>query len=403
MSVLARFYFPAAALAFLAFVFVMNDAVVDKVMIIYAAIVAACLVVRIEKNYGPVLANTVFAFAVVQVFLPGSLFDTDYKTLQPNLDADIEIDNTGALHSLDDRIFISTDSRGFRTHHSKQKFPNKIYLVGGSTTEQLTLSDDKTTASVLEDLLVATGAPVNVVNTGLSGLRAVHHAATIRHTAGDDAVGYIILVGVNDWNHVLRNGDSFWRLRIRQPTDWPLTIAVRGLRDRLAGDSRVATVERNMESPNDFYRRMMDLYPGKPKIDFQPRPDHRDYYAAEIARIENACAGLPDGQFCVFATQPHGYYPSNFTDDAYVRSLWMTPPDTDWALTPSSLVTVSNEFNDWLRDIVDCANCYVLELDREFNGDTSYFYDDVHLNNAGARLFAESAFRFLTENALLEF
>lgn len=403
MRAALRYHFAILALAFLAIVFLLNDALADKVFFIYLAVTAFCLVIRLNKTHGVILSNTVAAFVVLQVFLPDSLFDVNYKTLQPNLSTNIEIETNGLLGSLDDEIFISTDERGFRSHHSKAAYDKRIFLIGGSTTEQLTISDEKTTASVLEDLLVDAGTKVNVVNTGLSGLRAIHHAATIRHTTGDDAIGYIILVGVNDWNHVLRNGDSVWRLRLRRPTDWPLTLAVRGLRARLAGDARAETVERNMESPNAFYGRMMNLYPGKPKIDFQTTAAHRKYYAAEIERIEAACEGLPDGQFCIFATQPHGYTPSNFADDKYVQTLWMTPPDTDWALTPSSLISVSNEFNKWLNDAVDCRNCYVLPLDEVFNGDKAYFYDDVHLNNDGARLFAESAFRFLSEHKLLEF
>ena len=75
----------------------------------------------------------------------------------------------------------------------------------------------------------------------------------------------------------------------------------------------------------------------------------------------------------------------------------------DWALTPKSLNSIANEFNSLLGDIIDCRNCYVLKLDEIFAGRTAYLYDDVHFNNKGAQLFAESAFAFLTDKELLDF
>ena len=70
-------------------------------------------------------------------------------------------------------------------------------------------------------------------------------------------------------------------------------------------------------------------------------------------------------------------------------------------MTPESLIEVTEQFNNWLVESVDCANCMVLDLDEVFGGDAALFYDDVHFNNNGARLYAETAFRFLGENKLL--
>ena len=340
-----RYYFPIIGLLFLLLTFLHNEYSIDQVLILYIAITLVCLVLRTNRSYGVIISNTVFAFVVLQVFASGALFDVDFKTLQPNLSIRIEID-TGLLRGLDEEIFISTDDRGFRSLHSKIEYDKKLYLVGGSTMEQLLISDDTTTASILENMLVGVGQTINVVNTGLSGTRAVHHAATIRNTEGDDTVGYIILVGVNDWNNALRSGKLYWKLKSiipRKPTDWPLTRVVRGLRNIVAGkESRTAAHERVMGAPNAYYQRVMNFYKEKPKVNFEITVDQKKYYSEEIRKIEDACENLQAERFCVFVSQPHGYYAPNFENEEYVSTLWMTPPNEDWALTPASLISIAN-------------------------------------------------------------
>lgn len=403
MKFIARYYFLVVAVAFLFVVFSINQPTINSVSLLYLVIVLFCLVVRIRGSYAVSLSNTILGFVILQAFLPESVLEVNFKSLQPNISETVQVGSSGLLPSLDEEIFISTDDRGFRSLHSKTNYENKLILVGGSTTEQLTISDDNTTASLLEGMLVDAGKAVNVVNTGASGLRAIHHAATMRETRSDNSIGYIILLGVNDWNRVLRTSDSYWRsriLRLREPGDWPLTIAVIRLRNMAIGENRVKAPR---ETPGAYYARVMDAYEEKPKREFETKPAHRRLYTGEIRRVENVCESLPDGQFCIFATQPHGYYPANFEDPDFIRSLWMTPPNKDWALTPESLSKVANEFNGWLSDSVDCRNCYVLNLDEVFGGDPAYFYDDVHFNNAGARLYAEVAYQFLEKNGLLDF
>lgn len=402
MDFLKKYYFQIIGSFYLLFVFLFNLSSINNIFILYFSIILFCLVIRFDKNYGIIISNTIFTFIVLQIFVPISyFFDVNFRTLRPNLRTYIEID-TSLLRGLDEEIFIGTDGRGFRSLHSKNTYKKKLYLVGGSTTEQLYISDDKTTAGVLEELLVNARHSVNVVNTGLSGLRALHHASTIRHTQSDNAVGYIILVGVNDWNHLLRSEESNWKTSFLFPRNWLLTRAARRLRDIFGEKYGTAGNDRETD-PNSYYQAVMNLYQGKPKVDFEIGQEHKDYYSAEIRKIEDACENLPGEQFCVFVTQPHGYYPANFENEEYVRSLWMTPPNTDWALPPESLIRIANEFNRLLEDSVDCRNCYVLKLDEVFGGSTAYLYDDVHFNNEGALLFAESAFGFLNDNELLDF
>ena len=85
-------------------------------------------------------------------------------------------------------------------------------------TEELYLDDHKTWTHLLQEgLAAAMGTRVEVVNTGLSGLRSPHHLVTLNHISRYQPDLVLILMGVNDWNHQIleamdenRHGPISW-------------------------------------------------------------------------------------------------------------------------------------------------------------------------------------------------
>ena len=304
MNFLKKHYFAIISIVYLICIFWLNKYSIDNIFLLYFSIFVFCFIIRINRRYGTIISNTILASIALQIFVPVFLSFGDFKTLPPNLRAHVEID-TNLLRGLDEEIVIGTDEREFRSLHSKNTYKKMLYLVGGSTTEQLTISDYKTTAAILEQMLVEAGHRINVVNTGLSGLRAPHHASTIRHTQSDDTVGYIILVGVNDWNRLLQSQGFNRKMSFLLPKNWLLTHAARRLAEILG---------REFRTPNAYHQAVMNSYRDKPKVDFEIRQEHRNDYSARIREIEDVCENLPGEQFCVFVSQPHGYLPAELRE-----------------------------------------------------------------------------------------
>ena len=92
---------------------------------------------------------------------------------------------------------ISTDEKGFRSL-SEIDYSNdttfRIFAIGGSTTEEIFVDDKETWTSLLEiGLTSSQNKTIEVVNTGVSGLRAQHHLAMMLETEKYHPDAYIFL------------------------------------------------------------------------------------------------------------------------------------------------------------------------------------------------------------------
>jgi hypothetical protein len=79
---------------------------------------------------------------------------------------------------------VTTDEKGFRVippvdYAAKRGL--RVFAIGGSTTEEIGLDDRATWTHLLqENLEERLGRDVEVINTGVAGIRARHHLATLR-------------------------------------------------------------------------------------------------------------------------------------------------------------------------------------------------------------------------------
>ena len=90
---------------------------------------------------------------------------------------------------------------------------------------------------------------------------------------------------------------------------------------------------------------------------------------------------------CIFITQPHGYGPA--ADAAYRASFWMTPAFADYTLDLDSLAHIAALYNRHLLVFGAAEGIPVCDAASQFEPSFRYFYDDLHLNAAGAEHMAE--------------
>lgn len=294
---------------------------------------------------------------------------------------------------------VSTDYLGFRTT-KKINYENKaayrIFTIGGSTTEEIYTDDHQTWSAHLERMLQAAwGRNVEVINAGASGLRAQHHYATLQNVLQYKPDAAIFLVGINDWNHHIKE----LAVQAAQTTDGPGRAATESR-------SRLETLLKRVEISKSILWKSSQLLMARQRITVNDgsyyynqnhsvtRSDIRSItplsvsqdYALWIMKISNLCR--QQNIRCMFATQPNAYQPE-ITQDLK-RRLWMTPPNEQYTITLDTANSVATLYNKWLITLTEATNQPVCDVAAEIPASTDYLIDDCHFNPRGSRLVAET-------------
>ena len=121
------------------------------------------------------------AFLVLQTAVTPFLLKKQYKHLAPNIRTSINV--VEGLPGISGLQTITTDHMGFRVTKSidyAHKKGWRLFAIGASTTEEIYLDDYKTWTHLLQEKLEhARGGPVEVINTGVAGLRLAHHITNL--------------------------------------------------------------------------------------------------------------------------------------------------------------------------------------------------------------------------------
>lgn len=380
-----------------------------------------CLDCNTQKKYS-IAATTVFLLLLANVLITPVSQNSASKafiTLPPSQDYKIKIvgDVTPGFSGISR---ITTDDHGFRVTHPVD-YKNKgdiyrIFAIGASTTAQMLLSNEKTWTALLEkDLEKAWGRRVEIINTGVNGLRAEQHFATFENILQYSPDAVIFLMGINDWtkhirDHFLAHGaspvpsaetsgaldtspgssaggqialnnssvisDRFKNLAnafdIRKSLVW---LGLTGLRNRLFDVVHV--------DDGSYYSTQNNSLARKDQRDFSTATVS-DNYKTWVGRIIDKCAETRTR--CVFVNQPNAYSPE-ISEELKVR-LWMTPFGESYTLKLPALEGVAKVYNTWLITTAAQQGMEVCDIASAVSPTTDYLYDDCHFNEGGARLVA---------------
>lgn len=355
---------------------------------------------EILRLLGVTIVLLFIANQALSPFLMARLQDKEYVTLGANIDRRIKLVGD-VMPGIEGVQHVTTDAKGFRTtlpvdYQKKPAGTYRVFAIGASTTEQIYLDDRKTWTHLLQgDLAAAMRTRVEVVNTGVSGLRSPHHLATLNHIAPYQPDLVLILMGANDWNHQIleamddsRHGPGRWWKAMNYP-DTALVFLSRQIRAAIrradaapAGEPASRKAE---EFDGSYYSRQNDslsrpqrAYPGEIK----PGPD----YAAAAQQLVAACGRLK--LRCIFLTQPTAYDAA--IEPALKRRLWMTPPGVNFTLSLEQMAQFARAYNRQLLDTVRSQGGEACDVAPAFAPTTQYFYDDCHYNENGARAMAKA-------------
>lgn len=393
--------FPSSFFALLDY---QSNGYLEKVTYLYIFITLSILILSLIKNsLIQVLTISCFLIVFLQPAFKYFYVDKQTKLFPPNLKILVETDH----EDLEEKFFVTFDKFGYRnTGHNIDDLMNKnidkVYvLIGASTFEQTFIADKKTTAGLLQEYFHVSGFNHVVLNTGVSGTRMAHfidHIKTIRmRVSSDTKVFYIIMIGINDWNHAIRSKHSNrdkntlmfknsrnWKSKdsILNPNDFVLTNLVKAIYHKVI--SIDADRKYNFRSQ---YKNVFNTYRNKEKFELNDNDYNKmiSWYKKAISLLVNECNSDKKSS-CIFLDQIHSYNLNYKNDINHLNSIWLTPSRHTKALSYEGLVKNAKVFNNALISHLDkekCISCEVHEISTLMNNKI-YFYDDVHLNNFGA-------------------
>lgn len=331
-----------------------------------------------------------------------------------------------ALPGLRGPITFTTNNAGFRGGWlaiPKPADEYRIFMVGGSTTETLTLDDRDAPTAVLERFLRARlpGRNVRVYAAAKSGDHSNHHLAMISqrlmHLQPDMV---IVFLGINDvragaarvrydeyeWDPLAPLGDPYMvaeskRLRflalLRGAADeWQIARHVERVFTRWRADpSRVDRMtpptfdellrwfnHTGRTLPTDIALRCR-IAREKPMVDRPPAEDLEGFRANVRSMIGAVQA---NGARAVLVTQKTTW--DDPIDPRLQRWLWMNAVGAVRYPT-SAMAAAMAHYNEETRRAAQQASAGLYDFARAVPGTAELFYDDVHFTIEGARVFGE--------------
>jgi lysophospholipase L1-like esterase len=280
----------------------------------------------------------------------------------------------------------------------------KILAVGGSTTICPTLDDSEAWPQLLMDGMNAgqKSYPVWVGNAGVSGTNILQHLVLLQSLPGVLRADMLIfLVGVNDLainlafegapteaflESMSRSEKSAYPLYRRLQLFLLIRQAVRDMRHRFGNSG----FERPFE-PTKFRQQ-------RAKLPIVPLPDLHtglEEYRSRILALASRCRELESR--CLFLTQPSMW--RSDLSPAEQRLLWFgyvgrwdKPKGYGSA---ADLARAMDAYNRTLLDVCRQNGLECYDLAAHIPKDISAFSDDVHFNEAGSRLVAETLKEYL--------
>ena len=297
---------------------------------------------------------------------------------------------------------LTTDSQGYRTldkvNYRDRGNTYRIVTIGGSTTQQLYLSDEKTWTHLLSQKLNRVSAQkVEVINAGFSGPRAENHYYTLKSVEWLKPNLVIFLMGINDWNHDIRlklaekgtlsNFFNSLLSKVRIAYQFRFEHSPVGLvKRRLFNFQQFQDLNRSdvmqingVDFANEYYNSLE-----RKPVRYLEMTTISDDYEYWLNKIFKECKNKKN--LCMFVNQPVAY--AKEISPNLKNKLWMTPPAEPYTLSLNNLIQISSLYNRSLLNKAKGSGFPVCNLAGAIPPTINYLYDDCHFNEGGARALA---------------
>lgn len=398
------------------FQFGVFDFVVMTVSFVYAVAVGALMIrARPTAAKGIALIYSILLGVVVGEVSLRVLHDgaNGPRAPWPQASRVMHVDTTD-LPGLEPHVVLTVDRLGLRGPEADlKKCQLKILCVGGSTTECMYVTDEKTWPWLVQDELHRRlKTSVFVGNAGRAGHFSLHHEYQLRHYwAAHQFNWVIVLVGCNDVAAFL--SEHYQEQAAQVPTealtggmDYPavplpyyrtLALVTRAQRlefgsffkasrpgEVIIQDEQAGWVRQRRAARRLMLRRYGARTEIPPKYDAAIKT-----YQATLRRMIACCQD--NGQHLVLMTQP-SLFCSNLSPEAQAL---LCQCFENGPYDPGTLAEVMDKYNAALLEVCHQEHVDYIDLASILPKDTSIFYDDVHFNVGGCAKVAKIVTEFL--------
>ena len=270
--------------------------------------------------------------------------------------------------------------------------------------------DQKTWSSLLgKNTSLSTKKNVEVINTGMAGLRAEHHYIVLRRIKKYNPDILIFLTGVNDWNHHIVNSHKKYlipnyeiKYNFKKSIFYKIAQNVEKQIVRKIFDNKKTKKkdETNIEEPD--LERDVEAYL-LPQIDslnkrkivkkFRPNNVSEDYrYWFNL--IVRECK--KQKSMCIFLDQPTAY--KKDISPKLKKRLWMTPTNAKYTLEFEDLIFISSIYNSWLKETIIKNDLNFIMLSDKIEANTKHLFDDCHFTEEGSKKVSEVLTKYINLN-----
>ena len=333
----------------------------------------------------------------------------DVPVRQPNYKITKEYKGEFFKGMLTGKHVISSDAEGFRTnkkinYKNKEKNTFRIFTVGASTTEEGVTDDNKTWSSLLATKLdVLSNKNVEVINTGMAGLRAEHHYFMLKRINEYKPDLVILLMGINDWNYHIVNSDKKYLIPIYEIKfnfkKSPLFNTFHNINKQIyrklinkkkENKKNLNFVSAELDAEAYLLSQINSSNIREKVKSFKPQ-DVSENYKYWSNQIINECKKRDF--ICLFLDQPTAYKKNISTK--LKKRLWMTPPNQNYTLVFDDLIFISSFYNNWLKKKIIDNKLNFLLLSDQIDASTEHLYDDCHFTENGSKKISDVLVQYI--------
>lgn len=307
-----------------------------------------------------------------------------------------EFEVESGIKHMDSLIHFSTNNMGFRGDSLIQPKPAseyRVFVIGGSTTENLFIDDEFGFERQIQNQLKdSTGNRIyKIYNAGKSGDATPDHLAILSNRIVHLQPDLIILFpGINDLNRLAAKYDYLhYPVASAEPRrNWVVDLKfflsnfqiVRRTINVLNKDEQSSRTSIFLKTNYaDKVREVQELplNPNFPEVDFS-------IYERNLMSFIGVCRS--QNIDLMFLTQTHTW-DSKEKDNLDFRH-WMVGIGQE-RYNPKDLAASLNGMNMILKNIAEKEGISLLDLEQAIPKNTEYFFDDCHFNKKGVLTSAE--------------
>ena len=361
---------------------------------------------------GLIICSELILWGLLPTVYPSEKINNNNNYIPSSYEANqkLHLYSNEGLYGIDSNIIFTTNNFGFRgddLEEDKNKNEYRIFLVGGSTTENLYIDDSKSIEKKIQNTLtsiIGTDIELKVLNAGKSGDISTDHLSMLAHRINHLQPDLIVLLcGVNDLRRSI-NGYDYLHMSNRAPV-YLSKIFKKTLTSYSQITRRILIIKNNLSINNDIekitfssrYKKLFERNKKMKEIHLNKKYSTK-YFENNLKSIIGLCKS--NNTRLILLTQPTTW--NSKISKNIMNCHWMTAAKNNEKYFEVDLENGMKKFNNITRKIAYENNIILVDLDKIMIRSEEHFFDDCHFNNEGVNMVSNLLSETIIKNDLIK-